>query len=115
MTDAGVITGCTSSEAIRKRSVHGFTQFVAPGWNEALLEAAGFRLIETENRNASLLKNANGRLAALQGHRAELAEAVGADELRAQEAYLETVLDLARRAALSRVMYLAEVHGPPAS
>ena len=110
VTDAGVVTGCVSNESIRKRSVHGYTQFVAPGWNEALLESAGFRLIETENRTASLLKNASGRLAAMQRHRTELEQASSAAELESQRDYLEIVVELARRGAVSRLMYLAEVH-----
>jgi len=101
VTDAGVRTGSVPNEEVRKRSVHGFTQFVAPGWNEKLLESAGFRLIETEDRTASALRNASGRLAALRGHPAELEK---------QNGYLETVIELSRRGALSRFMYLAEVH-----
>lgn len=111
VTDAGVVTGCVSSESIRKRSVHGYTQFVAPGWNEALLEAAGFRLIETEDRTPSLLKNASGRLAAMERHRTELEQASSAADVDHQRDYLETVVELARLGAVSRVMYLAEVHG----
>ena len=53
-TDAGVVTGAVSNEEVRRRSVHGHTQFVAPGWNEALLESAGLRLLETENRTMSV-------------------------------------------------------------
>lgn len=101
VTDAGVQTGSVSNEEVRKRSVHGFTQLVAPGWNEKLLESAGFRLIETEDRTASALRNASGRLAALQAHPAELDK---------QRGYLETVIELSRRGAVSRFMYLAEVH-----
>jgi SAM-dependent methyltransferase len=48
-TDAGVLTGAVSNEEVRKRSAHGYTQFVAAGWNERLLEAAGLQLLETEN------------------------------------------------------------------
>jgi SAM-dependent methyltransferase len=62
-TDAGVVTGSVSNEEVRKRSVHGYTQFVVAGWNEHLLESAGFRLVETENRTMSVLENASGRLA----------------------------------------------------
>ena len=109
-TDAGVVTGSVSNEEVRKRSVHGYTQFVAMGWNERLLESAGFRLIETENRTMSLLKNATGRLAAMKTHRAELERVSGAADFARQQDYLETVVGLSRRGAVSRVMYLAEVH-----
>jgi hypothetical protein len=106
VTDAGVLTGSVSNEEMRRRSVHGFTQFVAPGWNEQRLESAGFRLIETENRTASALRNASGRLGALHAHPVELEK---------QRVYLETVIELSRRGAVSRFMYLAEVHGSTAA
>jgi SAM-dependent methyltransferase len=99
VTDAGVLTGSVSNEEVRKRSIHGFTQFVAEGWNEKLLESAGFRLIETEDRTTSVLRNASGRLAALQWRQVELEK---------QREYLETVIELSRRRAMSRFMYLAE-------
>ena len=103
LTDAGVLTGAVSDEEMRRRSIHGFTQFVEAGRNEALLEAAGLRLVEVENRTASALRNAGGRLAALRALPAELAK---------QRDYLETVIALAARGALSRFMYLGEVRGP---
>ncbi len=114
VTDAGVVTGSVSNGEIRRRSVHGHAQFAPRGWNETLLETAGFRLIETENRTESLRKNAGGRRAAMLRHRAELEQVSGAEEVRSQLDYLETVVELAERGALSRFMYLAEVHGQPA-
>ena len=55
-TDAGVVTGSVSNEEVRKRSVHGYTQFVAAGGTKGRSNRAGFRLIETENRTMSVLK-----------------------------------------------------------
>jgi SAM-dependent methyltransferase len=109
-TDAGVVTGSVSNEEVRKRSAHGYTQFVAAGWNAGLLESAGFRLIETENRTKSVLRNASGRLAAMQAHRAELGEVLSAADFASQQDYLKTVVELSRRGAVSRFMYLAEAH-----
>jgi hypothetical protein len=60
-----VVTGSISNEEVRDRSVYGYTQFVAAGWNEGLLESAGFRLIASENRTPSVLQNARGRLSAM--------------------------------------------------
>src|SRR5689334_23967094 len=57
-TDAGVVTGSISDEEVRLRSVHGFTQLSAPSFNERVLERAGLRLLESEDRTASVLKNA---------------------------------------------------------
>ncbi len=108
-TDAGVITGSVSNEEMHKRSVHGYTEFVAAGWNERLLESAGLGLVEKENRTISMLKNASGRLAAMRAHREEVEGLLGAANFASQEDYLETVVVLSRRGAVSRIMYLAEV------
>jgi SAM-dependent methyltransferase len=107
-TDAGVITGPVSSEEIQRRAPHGYAQFVPPGVNEQLLERAGFRLIETCNRTPNLLKSAAGRLAARESRRIELEKLEGSSIFKGQQQYLETVVALAQRAALSRIMYLAE-------
>ena len=95
-TDAGVVTAYVSNEEVRKRSVHGYTQFVAAGWNERMLESVGFRLLETENRTASVLKNASGRLAAVKAHRLELERVTSAADFASQQDYLETVVELSR-------------------
>ncbi len=107
-TDAGVVTGAISDQEVLARSVHGYTQFVAPGFNELMLESSGLRLLETENRTASVLKNATGRLAGMVAHRAELEELKGVDHFERQQRYLEVVIELSRRGSLSRMMYLAE-------
>jgi len=108
-TDAGVVTGSVSNDEVRNRSVHGYTQFVPAGWNEGLLESAGFHLIKAENRTTSVLRNANGRLAAIQAHRADLERVSGAADFVRQQDYLETIVELSRRGAVSRLMYLAEL------
>jgi SAM-dependent methyltransferase len=107
-TDAGVITGAISDEEIRLRAIHGYTQFVPSGFNEQMLELAGFRVIDRNDRTASLLKNAAGRLAARLAHRAELEQFEGSSYFESQRQYLETVLGLAQRGALSRMIYLSE-------
>ena len=108
LTDAGVVTGAISSEEVAKRSPHGFTQFAPAGWNEKLLAEAGFRLVETRDRTADVIRNATGRLSAVRAHAAELTQRSGAADLERQISYLETIVELSRRRALSRVMYLAE-------
>ena len=114
-TDAGVITGSVSNEDIRKRSVHGYTQFVVAGWNETLLASSGLKLLETEDRTASVLKSATGRMTAMQAHRAELVELSGAAAVASQQDYLGTLIDLSKRKAISRVMYMAEANAEAAA
>jgi SAM-dependent methyltransferase len=107
-TDAGVLTGVVSNEELRRRSTHGYTQFGPPGWNESVLEQAALRLVETENRTAGIADRAGGRLRAIQAYRSELVQMLRPGEFESQVAYLETVIEVSRRGALSRIMYLAE-------
>jgi SAM-dependent methyltransferase len=107
-TDAGVITGPVSDEEVRFRAAHGFTQFVPSGFNERMLEDAGFRLIECSDRTANLLKTASGRLAGRIAHRLELEKLEGSTNFERQLRYLETVIGLSQRGAVSRMMYLSE-------
>ncbi len=110
-TDAGVVTGAISAGEAAARSVHGHTVFVPSRFNDQALVASGLRLLETEDRTEALLASAAGRLAARSTHRGELEEAEGRDSFARQQQYLETVIALARRRALSRVMYLSESRG----
>ena len=64
-------------DVMKRRSVNGYKQFVHPGVNEKLLEAAGFRLIDQEDRIASVVFNASGRLRAMLAHRADVEAADG--------------------------------------
>ena len=107
ITDAGVVTGAVSNDDIRRRSANGYTEFVPPGFNETLLASAGFEIVAGENRTASVLRNAGGRLTAMQNHRIALEALLGADEIRRQLEYLATATELAQRGAVSRMMYLA--------
>jgi SAM-dependent methyltransferase len=107
-TDAGVITGSVSDEEVRLRAIHGYTQFCPPGFNERMLELARLRLVDCVDRTAGLLKNATGRLAARRAHQAELQKIEGDASFKRQQEYLETVIELSRRGAVSRMMYLTE-------
>jgi cyclopropane fatty-acyl-phospholipid synthase-like methyltransferase len=107
-TDAGVVTGAISNDEVRARSVHGYTQFVPPGWNEKVLDRTGYRLLEREDRTESVVRNAQGRLKALANHREELEHLSGVASFAKQVEYVSTVAELASKRALSRFMYLAE-------
>jgi hypothetical protein len=65
-------------------------------------------LLETADRTPSLLASASGRLASRIAHRGELEGAEGAAYYESQLRYLETVIALSERGAVSRMMYLAE-------
>ena len=113
-TDAGVITGAVSNDELQRRSFHGYTQFVPIGWNERLLETVGLRLLESEDRTASVFRNASGKLAANRNHGEELERVAGVASFQSQDEYLTTVAELARRGAVSRIVYLTEVRSPNA-
>jgi SAM-dependent methyltransferase len=108
-TDAGVVTGSISNEEVAARSMHGFTQFCAPGFNERAIEQAGFAMLETEDRTAALLANATGRLTARLKHVGELEQVEGASGFARYQDYLRSIIATAERGAISRMMYLAEL------
>ena len=112
LSDAGVRTGDMTAQEERRRSANGFAQYTLPGTNEELLDAAGFRVIGTEDCTESVVRNAAGRLAAVKAHRAELDEILSATEVEKQIDYLEVVVALAGRRALTRIMYFAELRQP---
>ena len=105
-TDAGILTGAASSAELARRSLYGFTQFAPVGFNENTIARCGFALIRQEDRTSSLLRNASGRLVSREAHRAELEAREGLEGFSRQQGYLEVVIELARRGALSRAMYL---------
>jgi SAM-dependent methyltransferase len=106
-TDAGVLTGAVSDLEALHRSLHAKVQFHPPGFNESALEAAGLRLMATEDRTPSLMKLAESRRRARLAHRAEF-ERIEGEEFERHQRYLETVFEISRRGAVARRMYLAE-------
>jgi hypothetical protein len=107
-TDAGVVTGALSSQEVELRSARGYTQFVPPGFNERALERSRLTLVQVEDRTDDLLENATGPIAARLAHRAELEGVEGMEGFDREHRYLETVVALARRRALSRFAFVAE-------
>ena len=107
-TDAGVIAASLSNDEIGMRAFHGYTQFVPPGFNERMLQLAGFHLVDRTDCTASVLKNATGRRSARLAHQAEIEQVEGCANFERQQQYLEAVIGLSQRGAMSRFMYLAE-------
>jgi hypothetical protein len=68
----------------------------------------GLRLLEAEDRTASLLHSARGRRVARDARRPELERLEGPEEFALEQRYLDTVITLAQTQALSRWMYLSE-------
>ena len=110
-TDAGVLAGTISNAEAAARGTHGPTYFVAPGFNERALDEAGFRLLETEDRTNGVAEIAAGRLRARLAQREAFERSEGSAPFADHVRYLETVVALSQRRALTRIMYLAESHG----
>jgi SAM-dependent methyltransferase len=108
-TDAAVVTRAISSEEVAIRSVHGYTQFCAPGFNERTLEQAGLTLLETEDRTHGVVSSARGRLEARFRHQADFEQLEGVEGFARYQGYLQSIVSLYQKGALSRVMYLVEV------
>jgi SAM-dependent methyltransferase len=106
-TDAGVLTGTVSDAEALHRSLHAKVQFHPPVYNEEVLQAAGLRLFWTEDRTDALMQVAASRHRARLAHQAELSKIEGA-EFELHQRYLETALEISRRGAVARRMYLAE-------
>ncbi len=108
-TDAGVLTGSISSDEVAARAVHGPIQLCPSGFNERALQENGFTPLAPEDRTASLIRNASGRLSARAGRRDELTALEGSGGFERQQQYLRAVVMLSQRGALARRMYLAEL------
>lgn len=108
-TDAGIVTGALSNEEIKLRSINGFTQFVPNGLNEDLLRNCGFHILQQQDRTDGVIANASGRIKARNNYRRELLSIEGEVKFEQQQKYLETVVNLAERKALSRISYLTEI------
>lgn len=105
--DPHVLTGSVSNEDLLRRTSWGYTQVVAPGVNERLLEAAGLRLLDAQDRTAGVLRNAQRKSAVYAAHRADLEREAPWFEYERRQDYLATVARLARDRALARFVYLA--------
>jgi hypothetical protein len=97
-----------SSEQVQARSVHGTTHLSSADFNPNALKTAGLRLLEAEDRTASLLRSARGRHRARNARRRELERLEGLKEFALEQRYLDTVITLAETQALSRWMYLSK-------
>jgi SAM-dependent methyltransferase len=107
-TDAAVLIGAISSEQVQARSIHGTTHLASADFNPNALKTAGPRLLEAEDRTASLLRSARGRRRARDARRLELERLEGLEEFALEQRYLDTVITLAETRSLSRWMYLSE-------
>lgn len=105
--DPCVLTGSVSNHDLQHRLTWGYTQLVAPGWNERLLEDCGLQLIDRDDRTAGARENAERKAVVYAAHRDELERHAEWFEGDRHQRYLETAARLSRDRHIARMMYLA--------
>ena len=107
-TDPVVVSGPVSNDELALRSSIGFFLFVPAGYNDRLIEQAGFRLVRQEDvtGNAALV---SGRWhQARHAHRDDLLEIEGPTRFEGLQRFFEAVHHLTSQRRLSRIAYVAE-------
>lgn len=107
-TDPVVVTGPVSNAELAQRSSIGFFLFVPPGVNERLIEAAGLRLVRSEDATGNIAL-VSGRWHDARARHAEALRRIEGDE-RFQELqrFFATVHQLTAERRLSRFVYVVE-------
>jgi ubiquinone/menaquinone biosynthesis C-methylase UbiE len=108
-TDNIVVTGPISNEEIAVRSSIGYYLFVPPGLNDQLLEAAGFSIVEKEDRTEHIAQIARNWREARQAREAELREIEGDDFFDGFRQAHEVTERLSSERRLSRLAYCAQL------
>lgn len=112
-TDPVVITGPVAKAELDARAGVGFFLFVPPGYDEAVIEAAGLPLLRREDRTSATAEVAARWHAACARHAEALRQQEGEDWFRERQTFLEVTAALAASRRLSRILFLAERLGGP--
>lgn len=103
-----VISGPITNDELALRSSIGLFLFVPSGFNERLIEKAGFRLVRQEDvtENAALIADRWHR--ARDAHKDDLIQIEGEERFAGLQRFFEAVHRLTSERRLSRIAYLAE-------
>lgn len=112
--DSCVLTGAIANGDLERRLAWGYTQIAAPGWNERLLEAAGFQVIAREDRSEAACRSAQRKAAVHAAHRAALEQSARWLDINRYLLFLETAARLYQTRQLARQMVLAIKRDGPA-
>lgn len=107
-TDPVVISGPVTNDEIAQRSSIGLFLFVPPGFNEALIAQAGFKLVEQRDATENAALIARKWYEARQNNKDELVQIEGTERFDDLQRFFETVHKLTSERRLSRVVYVAE-------
>lgn len=107
-TDPVVISGPVTNDELALRSSIGLFLFVPSGFNERLIEKAGFRLVRQEDvtENAALIAGRWHR--ARDAHKDDLIQIEGEERFAGLQRFFEAVHRLTSERRLSRIAYLVE-------
>ena len=104
-----VMTGPISNEEIEARTIVGYFLLAGPGYDERLLDEAGFKLLRCEDLTVRLCEIAQRHCAVRAAHADELRAAEGDDEFERQNRYRVVTERLAREHRLSHFVFLASL------
>ena len=107
-SDALILGGAVTHQEIATRSSIGTYIFVPPGYNERLIEQAGFRLLEATDTTANAAAIAQRWQAARSRHRDALIATEGATNFEGLQQFLACVHTLCSERRLLRYLYVAE-------
>lgn len=108
LTDACVLTGVVSKEELDIRASQGAFQIAPVGFNEVLLEGAGFELRVCKDTTDAVAGLAMRLHRARESRRDALLEEEDAGWFKSRQTFLATTAELATTARLSRFFYVAE-------
>ena len=106
-TDPVVVTGAVTGEELRTRSAIGTFLFVPAGYDEQVLEEAGFALEEREDRTGNMARIARRWHDARAARADVLREVEGDETFEGQQQFFEVAARLATERRLSRVAFAA--------
>jgi SAM-dependent methyltransferase len=107
-TDSVVITGPVTSEELAIRSFLGLVLFVPAGVNEQLIAQAGWRLIQTEDVTANVVRIAARWREVRERYQDALLELEGAERFEALQKFYEVAHRLTSEGRMARIVYLVE-------
>lgn len=108
LTDACVLTGVVSKEELDIRASQGTFHIAPVGFNEVLLERAGFKLRACKDTTDAVAGVAMRLHRARESRRDALLEEEDAGWFKSRQTFLATTAELATTARLSRFFYVAE-------
>lgn len=106
-TDPIVVTGPLSSEDIAVRSSIGYYLWVPDGFDQELLAAHGFQLVESEDRTENMARMATRWREVREGRADELRRIEGDETFDGQQRFFQVTAELAAERRLSRFAFFA--------